>query len=246
MSDSQSRLVVITGGSRGIGRMAAEKFAERGDTVVIGARGQAGVDEAVAAITAAGGTADGHIIDVTDSASVDAFFDYVVDTHGVLDICLLNAGVGHWAPLVETTDEQWQSTMRINVDGVFYCTRKILPALIERRAGHIIYVSSVLGRRGVPNMAAYAASKAAVAAFGDSIAAEAKPYRVKVTVMYPGTTSTEMREHQTARPQTPDITDYELQLRPEDVADAILWVTTTSAHAFPTGLVLEPPGTPAK
>jgi len=100
----------------------------------------------------------------------------------------------------------------------------------------------VLGGKGAPNMAAYAASKAAVAAFGESVAAEVKPSGVKVTVVYPGTTATTMREHQAQRPLTPDITDPELQLGPEDVADAIVWATHVSGRAYPTAVTIEPRG----
>ena len=132
--------------------------------------------------------------------------------------------------------------MSVNLDGVFYTTKAVLPAMIDRGRGHIVYISSVLGRRGVPNMAAYSASKAAVAAFGESVAAEVKPAGVKVTVVYPGTTATTMREHQVQRPQTPDISDPELQLAPEDVADAIAWATNVSDRTYPTAVTIEPRG----
>jgi 3-oxoacyl-[acyl-carrier protein] reductase len=132
--------------------------------------------------------------------------------------------------------------MSVNVDGVYYTTKALLPEMIERGRGHLVFVSSVLGRKGVPNMSAYTASKAAVAAFAESVAAEVKPHGVKVTVVYPGTTATTMREHQARRPKTPDITDPELQLAPEDVADAIAWATRVSDRAYPTAVTVEPRG----
>jgi 3-oxoacyl-[acyl-carrier protein] reductase len=141
------------------------------------------------------------------------------------------------------TIDEWRATMAVNVDAVFYTTRAVLPSMLATGRGHLVYVSSVLGGRGVPNMAAYAASKAAVSAFAESVAAEVKPRGVKVTVVNPGTTATGMRDHQSLRPQTPDITEEELQLAPEDVADAIVWATSVSDRAYPTAVTIEPRGT---
>jgi NAD(P)-dependent dehydrogenase (short-subunit alcohol dehydrogenase family) len=161
---------------------------------------------------------------------------------GSVEIAVLSAGIGHWTPVAAMSEEQWRDTMAVNLDAVYYATRALLPAMLEEGRGHLVFVSSVLGRKGVPNMAAYSASKAAVAAFAESVAAEVKPHGVKVTVMYPGTTATGMRDHQVERPRTPDITDPDLQLAPEDVADAIAWATDTSARAYPTGVTIEPRG----
>jgi NAD(P)-dependent dehydrogenase (short-subunit alcohol dehydrogenase family) len=139
------------------------------------------------------------------------------------------------------TDEQWAETFRVNVDGVFYCTRAALRPMLASGSGHLIYMASVMARRGVANMAAYTASKAAVASFADSVALEVKSRGIKVSVLYPGTTATTMRDHQTSRPSTAAITDPALQLRAADVADAVVWLASASTHAFPTSLMLEPP-----
>ena len=236
----------MTGGSRGIGRATAQRFAAEGDTVVVGARRAEDVTSAVEAISAAGGRASGWTVDVADAHDVEVFFARIVDEVGVPEVGVLSAGLGHWSPVHEMTDEYWHQTMRVNVDGAFFCTRAFLRVRDGRRGGHLVYLSSVMGSRGVPNMAAYAASKAAVATLADSVAREVKSQATKVTVISPGTTSTGMREHQHGRPQTPDVTEFDLQLRPEDVADAIFWAASASAHAFPTSVVVEPPGAPAR
>lgn len=237
-----SRAVLVTGASRGIGLATAKRFASAGDRVVLGARSQADLDRAIAEITASDGTAWSWAGDVTDPAACVAMVEYARAAAGGVDICVLGAGIGHWTPTDAMTDDEWRSTMAVNVDAVFYTTRAVLPTMLAAGRGHLVYVSSVLGGRGVPNMAAYAASKAAVSAFAESVAAEVKPRGVKVTVVNPGTTATGMRDHQSLRPQTPDITEEDLQLAPDDVADAIVWATSVSDRAYPTAVTIEPRG----
>lgn len=236
------RVALITGGSRGIGLATARLLAARGDHVVLAARSGSDLQEAVAGIGEAGGTASAWTGDVTDPEACRAMVDHALQVAGAIDICVLSAGVGHWTPTVSMSDGDWRETMAVNSDAAFYVTRAVLPSMLERGTGHLVFVSSVLGRKGAPNMAAYAASKAAVAAFGESVAAEVKPLGIKVTIVSPGTTATGMREHQVQRPQTPDITDPELQLAPEDVADAIAWATHVSDRAYPTAVTIEPRG----
>ena len=236
------RVALITGGSRGIGLATARLLAARGDHVVLAARSPSDLNVAVAGIGGAGGAASAWVGDVTDPEACRAMVDHARQVAGEIDICVLSAGIGHWTPTVSMSDDEWRETMSVNADAAFYVTRAVLPTMLERGTGHLVFVSSVLGRRGAPNMAAYAASKAAVAAFGESVAAEVKPLGIKVTVVSPGTTATGMRNHQVSRPQTPDITDPELQLAPEDVADAIAWATQVSVRTYPTAVTLEPRG----
>jgi NAD(P)-dependent dehydrogenase (short-subunit alcohol dehydrogenase family) len=236
-------VALITGGSRGIGLATARVLAARGDHVVLAARPSADLEVAVAGIDDTGGSASAWAGDVTDPEACRAMVDHARQVAGGIDICVLSAGVGHWVPTVSMSDGEWRQTMAVNLDAAFYVTRAVLPSMLERGTGHLVFVASVLGRKGAPNMAAYAASKAGVAAFGESVAAEVKALGIKVTVVSPGTTATGMRDHQVSRPQTPDITDPELQLAPEDVADAIAWATGVSDRSYPTAVTIEPRGT---
>lgn len=239
---SNGRFALITGGSRGIGLATARALAARGDRVMLVARSEADLRRATEDLKAAGAEASYWAGDVADPRSGHSIVHRALELADGIDVCVLAAGIGHWVPTHAMSDSQWRDTMSVNLDGIFHITRAVLPSMIDRGSGHIVYISSVLGRRGVPHMAAYSASKAAVAAFGESVAAEVKPAGVKVTIIYPGTTVTTMREHQVQRPQTPDISDPELQLAPEDVADAIAWATSVSDRTYPTAVTIEPRG----
>lgn len=236
------RSVLVTGASRGIGLSTARLLGSRGDRVVLAARSTDDLAEACDEIRLAGGQAWYWAGDVTEPDGCQAMVAHAAEVVGALDVAVMAAGIGHWAPVLDTTEQQWRETMAVNLDAVYYTTRALLPGMLERGRGHLVFVSSVLGRKGVPNMSAYSASKAAVAAFAESVAAEIKPRGLKVTVIYPGTTATTMREHQEQRPQTPDITDPDLQLAPEDVADAIAWAIQVSDRAYPTAVTVEPRG----
>ncbi len=240
LNDSPTTL--ITGASRGIGLATAELLAGRGDRVVLVARSASSLDVACERIRARGGEAWSCPGDVSDAGACGEVVRRAIAVAGAIDIAVMAAGIGHWVSTMEMTEAQWRDTMAVNLDGVYYTTRAVLPGMLEGGRGHLVFVSSVLGRKGVPNMSAYRASKAAVAAFAESVAAEVKPHGVKVTVVYPGTTATTMREHQERRPKTPDITDPDLQLAPEDVADAIAWATRVSDRAYPTAVTVEPRG----
>lgn len=233
---------LVTGASRGIGLATARALATRGDRVVLAARSAEDLQREASRICDAGNAAWHWAGDLTDSHACEAMVAHATAVAGPVEICVMSAGLGHWMPIRDTSEDAWRETMSLNLDAVFHTTRAVLPGMLEQGRGHLVYLSSVLGRKGVPNMAAYSASKAAVAAFGESVAAEVKAGGVKVTVVYPGTASTGMRDHQSRRPQTPDITDPELQLAPEDIADAIVWATGVSARAYPTAVTIEPRG----
>ncbi|HET8616894.1 MAG TPA: SDR family oxidoreductase [Actinomycetales bacterium] len=245
-SEPTGRVVLVTGASRGIGLAAAREFAARGDRVVLAARSEPALLEAVDSIRAAGGQAWCFAADLGEPDQCDEVVRFVEREVGPVDIAVLGAGVGHWTPTVDMADDAWRETQRINVDGVFLLTRSALKSMIARGSGHLVFISSVMAERGVPNMSAYTASKAAVASFAKSVAVEVKPLGVRVTVLYPGTTATTMREHQHGRPLTPDITEAELQLSAEDVAESVVWSTTRSERAQVSGLYLEPRGAAAR
>jgi len=231
-----SRVILVTGASKGIGRATATALAAAGARVALVAR-----DAAALAALAGDIGPDALAIpaDVGDAAACEAMAKAVVDRWGRIDGCVCSAGVGHWGMVHELMPDHWAETMRINVDGVFHTVRAVLPAMLEQASGHIVTVSSVYGRKGSPGFAAYCASKYAVVGFSESLALEVKPRGVKVTVVEPGTVDTGFRAGMTNRPITGLLAHPEKMLTPEDVASAIIWALSSSPTAVPDEIRLD-------
>jgi NAD(P)-dependent dehydrogenase (short-subunit alcohol dehydrogenase family) len=169
-----SRLVVVTGGTKGIGQAVADRFAAAGDQV-----------EAL-------GRAD---CDVTDEAEVAAYFERV----GPVDVLVNNAGVGWSAPLARTTMDDWSSHLDVNATGAFLCTRAVIGGMLERDSGRIVTVASVAGLVGARYTAAYAASKHAAIGLMRSTAAEVAGTGVTANAVCPSWVRTEMTRRSVER-----------------------------------------------
>jgi NADP-dependent 3-hydroxy acid dehydrogenase YdfG len=231
-------VVAITGASRGIGRETALAFARAGAHIVGGARDLAALAEVQAAALAAG--APGALmlpLDVRQAAACQQFVEQAVKTFGQIDILVNNAGLGYYGPVAQTTDAEWDSTMRTNVDGVFYCTRAALLPMLARGSGHIIMLSSGLGKQARANQATYCASKFAIQGFAEALRQEVQPRGIQVTLIAPGFVDTEFRATHTNRPNVPPPAQM---LTARDVAEAIVWAAQASPTALPAEIVLLP------
>ncbi len=188
MADMQNKVALITGGGKGIGRCLAEVFAAEGISVAITGRTQASLDETVATISAAGGTARAYLSDVSDTAAVARVAAAVKEDCGPVDILVNNAAVeGSTAPIVDVDPAVWDETMAINLRGSFLMTRAIAPQMIERGSGHILFLSALGGGlRAYPLRAPYAVSKAAMVALMQTAAAELGPLGIRVNALTPG------------------------------------------------------------
>ncbi len=244
MDQLKGSVAIVTGASKGIGRATSLRLAAAGVRVVAAATpaSEAALAGLVSEIRGAGGEAAWRPVDVQDPAQCTALVEWTTEEMGALHILVNCAGLGYWGAVEQTTDAQWQRTMNVNVNGTFYLSRAAIAPMRESGRGHIVNVASVLGRRGVPNMAAYCASKAAVIALSESLSKEVKPYNIQVSVVSPGTANTSFREQHVGRPPSPSITDPEMMLQPEDVASAILWVLQSSPYVASMQVVLEPRG----
>ncbi|OBB65903.1 SDR family NAD(P)-dependent oxidoreductase [Mycobacterium sp. 852014-50255_SCH5639931] len=235
------RVAVVTGGGGGIGAATAQVFAQHGAHVVIvdidGGLAAGTVDD----IAASGGSAVAVVTDVRDADAVDDLARSVLDRYGRVDVLVNN--VGHWlrhpGDFVDTDPQFWDELYRINLHHVFLVTHAFLPAMVARRAGAIVNVSSVEGLRGYPEDPVYAAFKAAVIQFTRSLAVQVGVHGVRVNAIAPDVTESLQvpysqwlsADEQTQWPQWVPVGRMGV---PEDQAHAILFLASDLA-AFVTG-----------
>ena len=233
------RVVLIPGGSRGIGAPAARRFAAGGDKVVINycrSREQA---EALAAET--GGWAVGA--DVSDPEQVRNMVDNVLDKFCQLDILICNAGIAQQKLFGDLTDQDWRRMFAVNVDGIFYTIRAALPHFIHRKQGRILTLSSMWGQVGGSCEVAYSAAKAAVIGMTKALAKELGPSGITVNCVAPGVIDTEMNANLGLEDLAALAEETPMGVigKPEDVAEA-LWYLASPGAKFVTGQVLAPNG----
>lgn len=188
-----ARVVLVTGGGRGIGEAISLAFARSGDTVVINYLANEARAEAVAtAIKSAGGQAVAMKADVADSAAVCRMIDDTVERFGRLDVLVNNAGAAKPGLLMLMDDADWDSVIAVNLKGVFNCTRAASRQMISQRSGAIINISSMSGLTGLAGHVHYSAAKGGVIAFTKAAAKELAPFGIRVNCVIPGAIETEM------------------------------------------------------
>ncbi|MEU4290211.1 oxidoreductase [Kribbella sp. NPDC026596] len=179
-----SKIWLITGSSRGLGRALTEAVLAAGDRVVATARKPEQLDDLVERY---GEQIRAIPLDVTDAAAARAAVQTALDAFGGLDVVANNAGYANSAPIEETTDADFRAQLETNLFGVVNVTKAALPAFRERKAGHFLQFSSIGGRvGGTPGMGAYQTAKFAVEGFSEVLNNEVKPFGVKVTIVEPG------------------------------------------------------------
>ncbi len=190
----QNRVVLITGGGRGIGRAAACAFARAGARVIVAARTEVNLEATVAEIRAAGGQAEWRVVDLGYPKKAAALGQWVLRRHGVIDVLINNAAaLGPKAFIVDYPFEQWEEVLRINLHSLFSLTQIVARSMLARKAGCIISLSSSVGRRGRAGWGGYAVSKAGLESLTQTLSDELRAYNVRVLALNPGATRTEMR-----------------------------------------------------
>jgi NAD(P)-dependent dehydrogenase (short-subunit alcohol dehydrogenase family) len=232
----EGKTAYITGAGSGLGRAAAELFAEEGATIVASDIDYEGATETADRIEDAGGTAAAHELDVRDAEAFQDAIDTTVEEYG-LDILLNNAGIGHQR--VSTEDlglEERDRVIDINVKGVWNGAAAAIPHLKEQGSGAIVNTASLAGIIGSPLMSAYSLSKGAVVNYTRAVAAEAGPQGVRVNAVCPGVTETPLarngRSDEEWEALASEMVDqYPLRRlgRPEDVANAMLFLASDEA-----------------
>lgn len=229
----KGQVAVITGAGRGIGAAIARRLSDLGATAVLCGRTPAALQATANSILKSGGKAEALACDVTSLQSVDAAAKHVESSHGRLDILVNNAGIGGFGgPLHQLPPDDWDQILNTNLRGVYYAVRAFAPMMIRKRSGHIINISSLAGKNALSNGAAYAASKWGLNGLSYSLAEELRGHNIRVAVICPGSTNTDLSPHAGKDPAK--------MLQPEDVAHAVETLVTQSPQSFISEILLRP------
>jgi NAD(P)-dependent dehydrogenase (short-subunit alcohol dehydrogenase family) len=219
-----SKVIIVTGASQGIGRGIAMACAREGASVVAAARNEAKLEELIGDIQAQDGEALSVPTDVTDEDQVVRLVERTLARYGRIDGLVNSAGIAPLSPIAETSLEVWQRTLDVNVTGTFLCCRAVWTPMVEQGGGSILNISSGAGKRAHAEWVAYCASKWAVMGLTESLALEGFPLGIRVNALCPGPTATPMR-----RDNFPG-EDQSHLLAPDEVAKAALFFFSDAAR----------------
>jgi NADP-dependent 3-hydroxy acid dehydrogenase YdfG len=206
----EGKIAVVTGVSKGIGLATVQSLLQKGMLVAGWGRSAPDLHHE---------NFHFYECDVRYNDSVQAAFDQTISHLGThVQVLVNNAGLGIMGKLDELSLDEWHTMFDTNVNGIFYCTRLVLPGMKELEEGHIINISSIAGTNGVENMSGYCGTKHAVRGISHSLYKEVRDYGVKVTCIYPGSVQTHFFDNMEGSPASPN------KMRPEDIASTILHV----------------------
>jgi len=240
-----SGTAVVTGAGSGIGRAIALRLARDGRDLGIVDRDAAGAEETARLVRELGRRSCVASADVASRAAVRDAVARVQDTLGAIDVMVNNAGILKTAPFLDVSEADWRQILAVNLDGVFHGCQAVLPGMLERGSGCIVNMSSWTGKKGVPNHAAYSASKAAVIALTQSVAGELAGRGVRVNAVCPGTiVDTQMRTDAEAMNKAQGLPDVHTRVQtqvpmrragvPDDIAGVVAFLASADA-AYMTG-----------
>lgn len=237
----KDKIVIVTGGGSGIGRASAELFALEGAKVVVADFNEKAGQETVAAIRQSGGEAIFVQADVSDSAQVQCLVDTTLQTYGGIDILVNNAGILLFGTALDTSQQDWERVIAINLTGTFLVSKAVLPHMIARGGGSIVNVTSSTGAHdAAANTVAYVTSKGGVALLTRAMAIDHAKHNVRVNAVAPGPTDTPMlRDAMSPEQLAAFAATFPMGRlgRPEELARAILFLASDEA-SFITGAIL--------
>jgi 3-oxoacyl-[acyl-carrier protein] reductase len=235
------RVVVVTGGSRGIGRSVALKFAEEKANIIIVHYDpdENAARETMDLLERRDCNVEAHKVDVSSGQQVEELFKKILSRYGRVDVLVNNAGITKDSLLLRMSEKDWDAVLDVNLKGVFNCTKSVLRSMIRQRRGSIVSIASVAGQIGNAGQANYAASKAGIMGFTKTIAREVASRDITVNAVAPGFINTEM----TAALPEKVIESYLQQIplgrlgSAEDVAETVYWLCSSSA-GYITGQII--------
>ncbi|KJH86932.1 oxidoreductase [Pseudomonas fluorescens] len=244
MSDIQSKVVVITGASSGIGEAAARLLAARGACVVLGARRADRLQTLVQELEAAGHRAACKAVDVTRRDDVQSLIDFAVEKYGRLDVIINNAGVMPLSKLEALKVEEWDRMIDVNIRGVLHGIAAGLPLMQRQRSGQFINIASIGAYAVSPTAAVYCATKFAVRAISEGLRQEVGG-DVRVTVISPGVTESELAESISDEGGRAEMREFRrIAIPAEAIARAIAYAIEQPADVDVSELVVRPTASP--
>lgn len=245
MGRIDGRVAIVTGGAGTIGGATARRLAEEGARVAVADRHLAAAEAVAAEIRGRGGDALGIEVDVTSDPSVEALVQAVVHAWGRIDVLFTCAGVLVSGSVVETSLEDWERTLAVNLTGPFLCSRHVVPVMIAGGGGTIVHMSSTAGIVAEPSIAAYAASKGGVLMLGRQMAVDYARSGVRVNVICPGWIDTPFNAPAVDQAGGPEalapfidaMVPLGRQGRPEEVADVVVFLASAESRLM-TGSVV--------
>lgn len=229
----EGQVAVITGGNRGIGAGIAHRLARLGAVPLIVGRSEKALEQTAQDIRSGGHKCISYQCNIQKWGEVEEMAEFVNKESGRCDILVNNAGVGAFGtPLHKLNLECWDEVMNTNLRGVFYCIKAFAPMMMQAHSGHIVNISSIASKNALPNGAVYAASKWGLNGLSYSVAEELRNYKIRVSVVCPGSTVSDLSPHHGKDPAK--------MLQPDDIAHAVATLVTQSPESFISEVVIRP------
>lgn len=217
MQDIKGKVALITGGGRGIGRGTAIALAKEGVHVGLVGRTLENLENVKSELAEYDIKVSVQTANVADLNEITSAVEAIRSELGPIDILLNNAGISKFGKFMELSPEEWTNIVDVNVKGVYYTTRAVLPEMVERQSGDIINISSTAGQKGGPVTSAYSASKAAVIGLSESLMMEVRKDNIRVVTLTPSTVATDMAKELNLTDGNPDKV-----MQAEDLAELIV------------------------
>lgn len=217
MESLKGKKALITGGGKGIGRALAIALAQEGVDIALLGRSAGSLEVVAKEISGTGVKTAYATADVSDIQAVNEAVAVLTKELGEPDILINNAGIAAFGGFMELEPAQWEQIIRVNLLGVYYVTRAVLPGMIARKTGDIINISSTAGQRGAPLTSAYSASKFGLLGLTESLMLEVRKHNIRVSALTPSTIATDMAKDLNLTDGNPDKV-----LQPEDLAEFVV------------------------